>query len=439
MKEKKSPQLILFLWTLLFGICIAVLSCRPTTDQLDETIVPATSLSTASPLPPSPESTSRSSHLSLPLSTSWQEIAYLSNRSGLAEIWLLDLTIGSERQLTMADCSEVSIERLGPEGYQPGVDRFAWSPDGRRIAYLTKCTSAGHMARLSVLDLETGVVVSTTNHVDRYSYPSWDPSGNYFIFNQDLVTTCDMYIATVSDSNRLEVELVTKGPWGGCFYCPTWSPDGEFVAYRGPFVGTTSRTYVSISDLKGNQVSYEPEPESEYGSRNTVWIATPDCAGLAWSSSGRYLAVASTRGDFPGILKLVEIEGQTATMHVGPSRYRPGKPFGPDFYNPVFSPDDETLYFVSTWPNTEYGWPLGTIYSIQVHDLLLDKPSPDVQTISSETQLAGLPALSPDGNWLLYVVREREVNEIWIQAIDGSYRQRLVGDSFANTRPAWRP
>lgn len=429
----KSPQLMpTFLWILLFGLCTATLSCCQDVKQRDETI------STVTASPPSPEPTDRPRWLSLPADLSGQEIVYLSNRTGLAEIWLLDLATGSERQLTTTDCSGALVGGYVPEWYQPGVDRFAWSPDGQKIAYLAMCTSVGHLAQLNIVNLGTGDVISITNKVSTYSYPSWNPSGNHLIFEWDKVTTCRMYVADLGEEDSIKIKQITNDSWDGCFHCPKWSPDGKYVAYQGPYIGVAWRTYVSIVDLEGNHMSYKPEYQDEYQSRDASWIAEPGCDGIAWSHNGRHLAIACARGYVPGGLEIAEVEEQTATMHSGLVTYD-RESFGLDFYSPVFSPDDETLYFVSTWPDTKYGWPLGTIYSIQVHDLLLDNSSPDVQVISPESQLAGFPALSPDGKWLLYAVKTGEAIQVWLQAVDGTYRQCLIGDGFVNTRPAWRP
>jgi len=436
--EKLSRSTLAFLWVLLFSINAVVLSCRPSVDQRDRTVVPVTIFPAQPSLPPSPEFAGDPRRWSLPPSMPWREVAYLSNRTGLAEIWLLDLATGLERQLTATDCSDAPAGGYRPQWYQPGVDRFAWSPDGQRIAYLTKCTSVGHLAQLNAIDLETGSVVSITNYVESYSYPSWSPSGDAFIFEHDVVTTCDIYVTSIGEDNRLETERITDNSWDGCFHCPTWSPDGEYITYRGPYTGAAWRTYVSIVDWEGNHVSYGPEYQDEHQPRNALWIAEPNCGNLVWSHNGQYLSIASARGYVPGGLKIAEVEEQAATMYGGLISYD-RESFGLDFYSPVFSPDDETLYFVSSWPDAEYGWPMGTVYSVQVRDLLLDSPSPDVQIVSPESQLAGFPALSQDGEWLLYAVKVGEAVEIWLQAVDGAYQQRLIGDGFVNIQPAWRP
>jgi Tol biopolymer transport system component len=372
-----------------------------------------------------------------PSGASCGEIAYISDRTGMAEIWLLDLSIGSERQLTETTCDTLSPS---PD-YIPGVQYFTWAPDGQKIAYLATCTEITSHARLTVIDLETTSVVLLLDQASDSSYPSWAPTGDRFVFalSSDMAKP-GMYIANLNGQSSWEINSVTGAAWEGCLagcYSVTWSPDGTHIAYQGPYVdlpGVGSRTYVSVVDLDGNHVSYE---------HRTSWIQEPSFGGLTWSNSGCHLAIATALGRTGAHLVMAEVSSQAATIAEAFGLWQhlsdEVTSFGPGFYTPVFSPDDESLYFVSRWSDTEdTRQPFGTIYRVPVQDLL-GSSSPDVQVTSLQDQLVGFPSLSPDGNWLLYVVKAGEATEVWLQTVDGSYRQRLVGNDSVNTRPAWRP
>jgi Tol biopolymer transport system component len=417
----------------------------PPTSQIEikqpTKIVPSTEI----PTKPFPRSTlaptNNQPRWALPLGTLSGEIAYLSNRTGLAEIWLLDLVTGSERQLTETSCSDTPIEGYVPEWYVPGVQGFTWAPDGQRITYLVKCFDAA-WAQLYVYDLETAFTISIMTRADSDSYPSWSPAGNRLLFS--VITRGEVYIADLEGEGKPEVELITRTL---CAF-PVWSPNGKHIAYRGPSLGLPgaagTRTYISVVDPEWNHLEYDPPSKPTVPDLPDVrseWLSAPVNEGLAWSHDAQYLAVATVREAVPGSLGLVEIAGQVAHNRSGGLVQTDSNSFGRDFYNPVFSPDDRTLYFVSVWPDTDYGVRFGTVYSVLVQDLLIGSSSLDIQvtSVSPEDQLAGFPSLSPDGKWLIYAVKIEEANEIWIQAIDGAYRQRLVGDDFVNTRPVWRP
>jgi Tol biopolymer transport system component len=148
-------------------------------------------------------------------------------------------------------------------------------------------------------------------------------------------------------------------------------------------------------------------------------------------------------------LGIAEVTTQTATMHRGVyAGITPTFSFEHTFYNPVFSPDEETLFFVSLRPPSDPGFNLyrfGTIFRVPVHDLLQyeygneHSPLPDIRAISPENQLAGYPSLSSDGEWLVYAVKEEESANLWVQTIDGRRRQRLTAGDFINIQPVWQP
>ena len=440
MKTKRLLlQEVVLCWAFLFGLCMIVLSC-----VADDRAIATPAISVLQPSPPetaTSQPVSDSTWISLPSGVSG-EVAYLSNRTGLSEIWFLDLTTGVERRLTHTKCCGPYAScggGSGPDWYQPGVERFAWSPDGKKIAYLTTCSTVGHLAHQTVLDVESGSIISFTDHVSTYSYPSWAPTGDRFIFAWSSNTSLEegMYIAALDGRNSVDIMRFTHAREG--YYFPVWSPGGDYIAYRGPYIGVASRTYVSIIDLNGDHVVYTDTHQGE----RTAWIAAPALgSGLTWSKTGRYLAVATAREYVPGSLRLVELEGGTATIY--PTRltsYYFEEMFGLDFFSPVFSPDEKTLYFVATWPDAEFGWPLGTIYSTEVERFLAGEilSVEDIQVISPVDQLAGLPDLSSDGKWLLYTVKEGKGTEVWLQSVDGSYRQPLIVNGSVNWRSAWRP
>jgi dipeptidyl aminopeptidase/acylaminoacyl peptidase len=55
------------------------------------------------------------------------------------------------------------------------------------------------------------------------------------------------------------------------------------------------------------------------------------------------------------------------------------------------------------------------------------------------------PAVSPDGKWVAYTVRDTDYeanrgrNDVWLSAVDGSTTRRLTTDPASDTSPAWSP
>ena len=74
-------------------------------------------------------------------------LAYVSDRSGWWNLWAYDLTTGQTRQLVQDEA-----EHGGPT-WGPGGQRYAWAPDGRRIALIRV---SGGVSGVHLLDVATG-------------------------------------------------------------------------------------------------------------------------------------------------------------------------------------------------------------------------------------------------------------------------------------------
>lgn len=117
------------------------------------------------------------------------------------------------------------------ETYDRGVEEFGfdgndhWSPDGKRIAYLSSRTGYNH---IWLVDVDGGEPVELTRGpwVD-YS-PRWSPSGDRIAFissrEKDLE---DRHVWVVNASGG---EPVRVSPDGFCAN-PSWSPDSARIAY----------------------------------------------------------------------------------------------------------------------------------------------------------------------------------------------------------------
>ncbi len=110
-----------------------------------------------------------------------RRIAFLSQRGGWNDLWLVDADGGNLRQVT----------RLGAD-----VGDIAWSPDGTRIA----CT-VNHEGSydLALVDVESGAVTPLRGGPGTHLAPQWTPDGRALIFAwENPRTPTDLY--------RLEVE-----------------------------------------------------------------------------------------------------------------------------------------------------------------------------------------------------------------------------------------
>jgi tricorn protease len=92
-----------------------------------------------------------------------EHVAFANHRN---ELWLLDLASGTARKLT-----------TNPYGQ---MGSFAWSPDGRWLAFQQSETRSQH--RIDIVSVETGEIRAVTEPLFADYSPSFDPDGRYLYF-----------------------------------------------------------------------------------------------------------------------------------------------------------------------------------------------------------------------------------------------------------------
>lgn len=188
-------------------------------------------------------------------------LAFLAARNeGKSQVWLLNRAGGEAQQLT--------------EVLQ-GVQSYEWSPDGSRLALVVrdpkpeelaaakekekgekakpkatppwvidrlqfKQDYVGYLDRrrthLYVFDLATKKLTPVTSGDFDDSQPAWSPEGKFIAFvsqrdvDADSTYNTDIWRVT-PDSSEPEKTLVRLTSSPGQHRAPTWSPDGQWIAY----------------------------------------------------------------------------------------------------------------------------------------------------------------------------------------------------------------
>ncbi|MEQ8171990.1 MAG: DUF5050 domain-containing protein [Candidatus Eremiobacterota bacterium] len=113
------------------------------------------------------------------------------------------------------------LERLTMSG-----DNFApdWSPDGKTILFVSSRT--GH-EELYTFDLETQKTVQLTDIKAQIGSPEWSPDGSKIVFmmNKDYKSS---YICLISSDGSHFQQLDTGSSYN---YVPYWAPDGQSITY----------------------------------------------------------------------------------------------------------------------------------------------------------------------------------------------------------------
>jgi TolB protein len=226
-------------------------------------------------------------------------IAFVSDRTGNKELWVMRWDGSEAQQLTMHKSIALSpawspdgqwlaftsflrgapqlfILRptqgyLKPLSSLPGVNSSpSFSPDGKRIAF-----AAGEAGATDIFVVPTagGEPERLTNERTISTSPAWSPSGRQILFTSTLGGSPQLYVMDAEGSNVRRVTFEDKFADEG-----TWSPDGVRIAYTSL---VDEQFQIAILDLRANT--------------RTVIAGPGSNESPCWSPDGTMLAFVSTR------------------------------------------------------------------------------------------------------------------------------------------------
>ena len=203
-------------------------------------------------------------------------IAFVSDRDGNAEIYVMDADGENQRNLT----------NHPNEDFQP-----SWSPAGKRIAFISD--RDGHVNirdspnyEIYVMDADGGNQLNLTNDPHNDKSPSWSPDGKRIVFSSDRDNdrghNIEIYVMDADGENQ---ERLTNNLTEDQY--PSWSPDGKRIAFSarrdGHFENEFGITYeIYVMDADGGNEQRLTE------NRNNEWNSS-------WSPDGQRIAFESDR------------------------------------------------------------------------------------------------------------------------------------------------
>ena len=252
------------------------------------------------------------------------QIAFVSGRSGNAEIYVMDADGGNQLNLTNHPDGDVS-PAWSPDGQRiafmsdrdgrvdirhspnyeiyvmdadggnqlnltndPHDDRSpSWSPDGQRIAFESDRDAGGnhHNIEIYVMDADGENQERLTNNLTEDQYPSWSPDGQRIAFSarrdghfeNELGITYEIYMMDADGGNEQRLTENRNNDWN-----PSWSPDGQRIAFEADRKGDVVNWDIYVIDAHGGNEQRLTE--------NRVYDSSP-----SWSPDGKRIAFFSFR------------------------------------------------------------------------------------------------------------------------------------------------
>ena len=159
------------------------------------------------------------------------EIAFLSDRDGKSDIYVMNDHGGNIRRLTDTPFTQLDL---------------AWSPDGTQIAFATDLSSAEkgkpQQVDIFLMNADGGRQQNLTEHPALDVDPSWSPDGKFIAFASGRDGGLDIY--TIEIKTR-KVRRLTHNTYS---INPQWSPNGKYIVYEHILPGRGRHIFFMNSD-----------------------------------------------------------------------------------------------------------------------------------------------------------------------------------------------
>ena len=144
------------------------------------------------------------------------QIAFMSERDGSAEIYVMDADGENQRNLTINDTHD---------------NHPSWSPNGKHIAFDSFANEVGGNRDIYVMDADGKNQRNLTNHPDSDYSPSWSPDSKRiaFVSNRTRDLNPDIYVMDADGANPRNLTNHPEDEGAPAWYNSvlSWSPDGK--------------------------------------------------------------------------------------------------------------------------------------------------------------------------------------------------------------------
>ncbi len=252
------------------------------------------------------------------------------------------------------------------------VDSSSLSPDGQRLAFVTRTTG---QPQLWVVDVAGGAPWQVTFRDESVTFQDWSPAGGWIAYGTDQNGNEREGYYLVSPDGLQERALLAPTDafrrWGG------WSPDGRQIAFA-----STERNKIDfdiyVMDVGAN--GSHGAPRRVHEGKGAVYVA-------GWRPDGRALLLTPKRGEADNDVYLLDLTSSELKRIFQPSN-------AANYSSFAWTPDARGFYVVTNQDRDLSGL---------AHYNAMDGRLSWIETPTAEVEHA---ALSSDGRYLAWTVND---------------------------------
>ncbi|MEZ4668796.1 MAG: DPP IV N-terminal domain-containing protein [Anaerolineae bacterium] len=337
------------------------------------------------------------------------DIAFIANRGIDDQIYILD----SERQLEHRLSSFPVLECC-----------LAWSPDGQRLAFVSKPIGAGN-ANIYVLDFANSQLLQLTTSSRGDWMPNWSPDGQHIAFISYRDGNAELYTMTANGDEQTRISTSAFSE-----IAPQWSPDGDAIT-TAALMNDAPNSYLGIS---AGLFNTSCSTECKTGLQpllDPALLLTPTESFRTLPNQG--LVVAAYSGARAGGYSFYALRRNS---NQPPERLV----YNADLDPPSITSADHMVAFISGERDATRLVRLRYVYVLDGSCLETEESCiPYLKLIAENVGADNGLSLSTDGQWVVFTAVWSGSVELYRAHTDGSSTERLTWNNTVEMQPAWRP
>jgi len=351
-------------------------------------------------------------------------IAFLSDREGTENVWIMKADGSEPKQVSKDPNSEFASPSWSPDGKYIFVSKtnFGIGPreiwmyhiDGGTGIQVTKSKPTPAIRRQDRPN-DLGVVASADGRYLYYAERQGD-----FSYNAML----PQWLIKRKDRRTGDEDVMIQQPESA--FRPLLSPDGQFILYVSRYETETGLRLRDLHTGEDRWVRYPVTRDDQEAlfTRDLFpgYAFMPGAKEIVYNQNGKIRRLNLETGAEQVIPFTAKV-----SVDLGPKLDFPQKePSGPVkarlIMDPTESPDGKTLAF-----------------SAMTHLYTFDLPNGKPQRLTSGDSTEFQPAWSPDGRWIAYVSWNNEGGQLWKISASGGQPQQLSKSLAVYSNPVWSP